>query len=293
MDCRRQLRFCLPVNLARYFAWQGVPLWDWQLLLAMKAIGFQYFGLEQRRVEVLNGLSGASTDMLSNVVSCFGCRLRTMDVEMQALQPWDGKYLLVTDDYFLPYNCFYQRKHNLRFVVAEAREDKSCIIFDGVRRALDCRELTPAVVSVLRLECDARAVLPGRVDRLLLAQWRAERQEHPPLYVKQIAAFAQDVQGRRDQCDRSLLETLHFCVNRPAGPVVTRHEMGKALAVLGGRCRESGCRDRAEAFLHLSDQWRIIGNLFFKVSCLGNAKVFDRIHERILDVIQLEKEAAL
>jgi hypothetical protein len=255
----------------------------------MNALGFNYFGVRNDKVEILNGISGDSTYLLANSLSLLNLKKIDVDLNIKNRDVWQNHSLLIVDDYYLSYNPFFGKKHNQRFVVAEAQTTTKSSIFDIEFCHLPTDELDQAIVGIFNLRRNSILNEASTIDTILIRRLSSRQQAAKLHYIGTIETFAEDLAAKGSQWSNSIFETLHFCVNRPAGPSVIRHEMGNALAILA---EHQNCRNLIEmstVFFKISHQWKIIGNLFFKLSRIWKPKVAVRVYERILRVAKLEE----
>jgi len=269
-----------------------MPISDWQIFLAMNVLGFNYFGMSNDRVEFLNGISGSSNDLLSNSLPSLALKKVDLDPDIRNKRIWQNHYLLTVDDYYLPYNPFYGKKHNQRFVVAETDTDNKSTIFDAGYRHLSSHKLDQATVAVFSLRGVSASSDSNAIDHILMAQISDALKGAKSCYIGAITEFAEDLTAKATRWERAVFETMYFCINRPAGPTIIRQEMGNALGILGKRQKSRYLIETSRAFLAISHQWETIGNLFFKLSRNWSAKVAVRVYERILKVAKLEGSLA-
>jgi len=265
-----------------------MPISDWHIFLAMNVLGFNYFGVSNDSVEFLNGISGNSNDLLSNSLSSLALKKVNLDPDLQNESIWQNHFLLTVDDYYLPYNPFYDKKHNQRFVVAEANADGKSTIFDAGYRHLSFHELNQAIVAVFSLRGAPTLHDSNAIDHILMAQMSNLLKDAKSRYIERIVEFAEDLAAKASRWEKAVFEIMYFCINRPAGPTIIRQEMGNALGILGKRQKSRHLTEISRAFLAISHQWKTIGNLFFKLSRNQTQKVAVRVYERILRVAELE-----
>lgn len=283
-----QGRFCLSANLEHYFGLHEQPLAEWQALLAMELLGFGYFGIDDLSRGQLNGISGPSRELLDNL--CRRLELRRRPLPTEQLRQPDGPLLVMVDDFHLRHSEVYQRQHNQRFIVAHA-EGGRLRFFDLGQLELDLAELWPAVIEVFCLEWSEGALDPAGLQRRLRADLLGTTAQRWCAGLDGMRRFHEDLQSRGAELDPELCDGLFFSIKRPSGPGTTRWQTATALQQISTADDVADVAPMVQGLLELADQWRIVGNLLFKLARVPRPATARSLAHRVGRIIT--SEAAL
>ena len=278
-------QFCLSNSLEHYLKSGNADIKNWQIFLAMNVSGFHYNSLQNRDVEILNGISGASGKLLDNLTSLFKVRL----VKRGRNEIFSKKRALAfVDDYCLPYSNSFKRYHNIRFVSLEIKENNECLIFDNGYKGLDLKIDSGLLLSFYEIEnkFDSHAYCNNVIIDAVKHSYLMPNSS----FVDEISTFTSELKQQGKSLSSKTLYDLFFFINRPSGPATTRLQMADSLNFLSAENNANMFDDMKARYADLSEQWRTIGNLFFRISNSWSEKYFGRIIEKLEKVFLDEQK---
>ena len=283
-------QFCLSNSLEHYFKLGNSNIKNWQIFLAMNVPGFHYNTLQNPDVEILNGISDTSDKLLDNFTALFKVKL----VEYSKNKVFNKKAVLAfVDDYCLPYSNAFKKYHNIRFICLEIKENNNgCLIFDNGYKDLNVNIESNLLLSFYEIEnkFDSHAY-PHCNDIITDAVQKGYLMPNNTL-ADEISSFINELKQQRKTLDSEILYNLFFFINRPSGPAATRLQMAESLNFLSTENNTDIFNNMKTRYMNLSEQWRTIGNLFFRISKSWSQKHFDRIIENLEKVFLIEQETA-
>lgn len=291
MTCSYTLKnedqFCLSNSLEHYFKLGNSNIKNWQIFLAMNVPGFHYNSLQNPDVEILNGISDTSEKLLDNFTALFKVRL----IECSKDKVFNKKAVLAfVDDHYLPYSNAFEKYHNIRFICLEIKENNRCLIFDNGYRDLDLNIDSNLLLSFYEIEDKFYSYTYSQCNDIITDAVQKGHLMPNATLADEISTFINELRQQSESLDSEILYNLFFFINRPSGPAATRLQVAESLNFLSAENYSDMFNDMKTRYMNLSEQWRTIGNLFFRISKSRSQKHFDRIIEKLENVFSDEQE---
>jgi len=280
-------QFCLSNSLEHYFQLGNVDIKNWQIFLAMNIPGFHYYTLQNRNVEILNGISDTPKKFLDNFTTLFKVKL----IECSKNKLFNKKAILAfVDDYYLKYSSAFKKYHNIRFVSLEIKEDNGCLIFDNGYKVLDLKIDSDLLLSFYEIENKFDSYTYSDYNNIISDAIQNGYLMPNDTFADEISAFITELKQQSKSLDSEILYNLFSFINRSSGPTTTRLQMAESLDFLSTENDTDMFNDMKMQYNNLSEQWRTIGNLFFRISNNWSKQHFDRIIERLEKVFLDEQK---
>jgi len=280
-------QFCLSNSLEHYFKLGNADIKSWQIFLAMNIPGFHYNGLQNRNVEILNGISGTPEKLLDNFTTLFNVKL----IECGKNKLFNKKAILAfVDDYDLQYSNTFKKYHNIRFVSFEIKEDNECLIFDNGYKDLELKIDSDLLLSCYEIDNKFYSYTDSDYNNIISDAIQNGYLMPNDTFADEISAFITELKQQSNSLDSEILYNLFSFINRSSGPTTTRLQMAESLDFLSTENNTDRFNDMKTQYHNLSEQWRTIGNLFFRISNNWSKQHFDRIIERLEKVFLDEQK---
>jgi hypothetical protein len=271
-------QFCLSNSLEHYFKLENAEIKNWQIFLAMNISGFHYNTLQNRNAEILNGISDTPEKLLNNFVTLFKVKL----AKCSKNKLFNKKAILAfVDDYDLPYSNTFNKYHNVRFVCLEIKEDNECLIFDNGYKDLALKIDSDLLLSCYEIENKFDAYTYSDYNNIISNAIQNGYLTPNETFANEMSTFITELKQQNKPLDSEILYDLFSFINRSSGPTTTRLQMAESLDFLSTEGDTDVFNDMKMQYHNLSEQWRTIGNLFFRISNNWSKQHFDRIIERL------------
>lgn len=280
-------QFCLSNSLEHYFKLGNVEIKNWQIFLAMNIPGFHYKTLQNPNTEILNGISGTPEKLLENFAALFKVKLIKCSKDKLLNQK---AILAFVDDYDLQYSNSFKKYHNIRFVSLEIKEDNECLMFDNGYKDLELKTNSDLLLSCYEIKnkfdvytySDYNNVISNAIQNGYLMPNNT--------FVDDMSTFINELKQQSKPLDSEILYNLFSFINRSSGPTTTRLQMAESLEFLSAENETDVFNELKTQYHNLSEQWRTIGNLFFRISNNWSKQHFERIIERLEKVFLDEQK---
>ncbi|MEK3834089.1 MULTISPECIES: hypothetical protein [unclassified Paenibacillus] len=291
--------FCFLANVRNYLQFHGLNVSEDWLGGILGLVGFR-INQDVRGADYLFGFNGDFQELFIRFEALFTHKLTRIDVPViQDLEQMRRTpYLIWVNDFYLEYSPNYGVKDCGRIVVFLHLSEERFTYYDNGIRELDT---------------DIFAKAAGFGDGLVtlytfdgLPVWKEDRylMERRGLLgaVKHMNMTSHGdmllgYDGLNKLCETIRTHTgeeqiypIYFQLQRPGGLAQSRLLMSRFIAEIK-RERDIYGDSEDEEFHDLSEQWRMIANLLFKLSHTMEEDLRARIIERVMHAVQSERKA--
>ncbi len=298
--------FCFLVNLRCYLQCYHLDMSESTLAAMLGYWGFYYSAVAVPSKEVVHGRSGTHEDLFARFMHCLAQPLTHVQLatgkeclqSLRELLEQDHIPLVWINDFYLAHTEYAGIASYWSVVpILDVREDQ-VLFFDNGRYRLNPQVFCKAVDrngqvdihytslrTIWQSESAEKAIARGlmiTVDRLGGASIDNEYQG-----VYGMVAFMRDVERSRDM---PALYNYYRQLNRPGGLSITRGQMHDLCTALQHRWPALSTEHCAAIYNQLSNTWRVIANLLFKLSRTDDRQLQQRLAQRIRDIVDLEQE---
>ncbi len=302
-------RFCFLSNLQTYINFQGLPCTESVLGAVIGYLGFYYTDKKVDSGEVILGRNGSFEDMFDRLQNQLAeqlqeDRLQAQDcLEYIDMQLKGNKPPLVwINDYYLSYSPYYNKAEYWSLIIVLDISESGITVYDNEVRQVDKQAFMRAINQEGRLRAynpkhgspiwkssEATAIISGLTKAAEL--FDGGPSDGDGLYgFKGMTHFAEALA----QCNSSSeIYNYSYQMNRASGPTVTREYMSILCIELMKSYSSLDLEKCAALYQNLSEQWRKIGNLLFKLSTNLDKDLRVRLVERIHKAIALEMQGVL
>jgi len=300
-------QLCLLSNLCFFLSHHGIKCSEDWLAGLLGSYGFCYDKAPEVKKNVVNGLSGGFSDIFQNYVGAMKHPLQKYELtinglfigELQSLLAIYGPGLIWIDQYYVEHSPYYLSDSCWSVIVVFGIQNEKVLYFDngcrfigqeGFTQAIDkggrC-ELFFASKAGLGLEKREFDLVRDGLTRIIDTMKRRNNFSSCIKGIRGIRYFA----GKVKRCDEpGDLNNFYYQINRPGGLTLTRDSMRRLLKELGTRYPHIDTSASEEIYTRLTNDWRLIGNLLFRLSVIGDNELRKRIVCRIIKAARLEEE---
>lgn len=284
--------FCLAVNLKNYLQYQGIYLSESVMGAILSYMGFFFTTDQLKTREVIHGRNGSFSDMFAR----FQKRVLTPLQEKRYVSFNEALIFINAcieekifpivwiDSFYMDHSEYFNKATYWTLVILlEFKEDKIIYFDNGIRRIT--------------------------IDKLMKACYRKEKywiyayQTSLPFKMELNVAIQQGITGIVNDfrkynrikemhqfhaflvsCnDQESMFNLYYQLSRPGGLPQTRYEISNFLKEYSYNCY-------SKYYQEMSEQWKIIANLLFKLSRNWSKKNKHNIVSRLEHVIAMEEK---
>jgi hypothetical protein len=102
-----------------------------------------------------------------------------------------------------------------------------------------------------------------------------------------IEKFAEDLINYEDL---AFIYQIFYLLNNPSGLAITRKNISELCDEIHLKWSNICTKECRDAYESLSESWRMVANLLFKVSRIGDKALQSRVVERVRNIIGYESE---
>lgn len=305
--------FCLTSNFVMFLRYYAIDITESELWMLLGAYGFCMEKNSKHMGDFVNGRNGNFEELFERFRMLFLEKLPEQKIayENECLsQPFFENCInyahpvfLKIDDFYLKLSNYFRRESYITYVLLLGIENNKVTYYDNGIRELEISEFMKAINfnnSVYTYSSDKSEITLKYQTNKNIAIENGFNQ----FYTKMLHAPDENgnifygLSGMEQLCkeldfkhDKQYWYNVYFCLSNPSGLVKTRLFISEFVQKINYVGREDEVMKCTESYRFLSEEWRVVGNLFFKLSRVYGEELIVRIRKRILQLITKEKES--
>lgn len=298
--------FCFLVNLKNYLNYYHLTVSESWLSGMASYMGFFYTSQLPASKEVIHGRNGSFAAMYERLASKLKMPPTQVQVSMNGgLLPYLGDLLrqgylplIWINDLYLDHSLYFELADYWSLVVVQQVSEEAILYFDNAERRIETSRFLQAVNSrgiakvcfttedALEWKEEESGLIASGLEHSLDQLTNTTHSDGKFYGLEGMRQFAQDLQHCTDS---GTIYNYFFQINRPGGLPVTRETMFSLLKEMGHRWPALDLLHAQELYKELSNRWRLIGNLLFKLSRFPDKDLQERIVMRVHDARAMEE----
>jgi len=300
-------QLCLTSCLCRFSEIFGINCSQEWLEGVLGIFGFYYTNNTREDGNVLHGMNADFMDIFQRYQTILQESLMCKTIEhnhdfieqCREILKKHGPSLVWIDEKNMSYSPYYQKASSRSLVILYEMNEEKTVYFDRCKRECDTaffltsidmdgeKRLYYVQEKELKLKYEEKQLCLIGVDRVVNHMNRQSLIENEYYGFVGMKRLLEDAK----QC--SSLDTFYnhyYQINRPGGLSYTRNNMGTFLEKMRSVFDQDQLSNLSNSYKELSQEWRLIGNMFFRLSQRMDSSVLERNIKRLLNVIQKEEE---
>ena len=302
--------FCILSNLRNYLNYYGLAVSEAWLGGIIGYMGFFYTKNPIATKEVIHGRSGSFEYMFQCLQQLLENPLKYLKVKADANVAKEvgrvlSEYKLMLvwlNDFYLEYSPYYKLGEFWSLAILSEVQDSKAVIFDNGFKELSCDTFLQAVncngegrfyyttENCLNWSESERTLLLNGFSRTV-ARLENKIEDEGEFYgICGIENFAEDLSKCRDL---EKIYGFYFQMNRPGGLALSRENMKKVFIQMEAKGFAYQVNEAVMIYEKLSEGWRKIACLLFKLSNSEDLSLRGRIVERVYEMLEYEKKGLM
>ncbi len=301
--------FCFLSNLQNYLHCYGLDISEAWLGASIGYMGF-YHSLESAKcAEIIHGRSGDFQFLLQHLQKQIAKPLMGINISVA----YDFHSALATilfqnniamiwiNDFYLEYSQFYKKKEFWRLVVIIELRESEIIIFDNEIKVINFEVFKKSVnhdgenviyyssESNIKWASSELEIVKNGLNMSLRRLYKIDSRDDGDYGITGMSSF---IEGLRRCLDANEIYNYYFEISRPGGLTVSRENMRHFFYELNKKYPVLNTQDCQLIYGDLSENWRKVAGLLFKLSVNGDEDLKERIIIRIHKIIELEVDGS-
>ena len=282
---------CILINIRNYLKYHGIERSDNWYLGALGSFGFYFTENARSDQNALDGIGISFNEIFTNLQ---GILLHPFTKYSDITEPLTNKRICLAwiDEYFMEWSLYYGKVHLFSLIIILKTLGEQYLCFNNGYHNIDRDQLDESIYYAGNeiFFWDGNQIEYKMTDDELVKNGFANiiknmrDQSHSEKGFEGLQYFINKV----EVCDTSEeMDNYYFQINRPSGPKNTRKMLYELISEID---YASICPNR-EIYDRLSGEWKLVGNLLFRLS--GNIYDDDlrtRIIKRLKNIQCMEKE---
>lgn len=302
----RKGNFCLLANLINYMDYHGLQCNEEWLCGIIGYVGFYYTSLNIPSKEIVHGRSGSFRSLFERLQKQLAHEFQSYRIstdislinDLEELLDRLNTVLIWIDDYYLDYSPYFRLSHYESLVVLLNIEGEYARIFDNEIHTVPIDVFLEAVSyngwvevyfseSQLQWKNSKSASVAKGLRWSIDCFYSGNNSDNEFYGFEGMARFSDAVAacGNVDE-----INNFYVQLNRPGGLSVTRQYLCRFLEMMNKSWSIPDIQESILLYSDLSEKWRKIGNLLFRLSQNPDSDLRDRILKRISEAVGLERE---
>lgn len=298
--------FCFLTNLKNYLSYYNLKVSEPWLGGIIGYMGFYYTSKPIATNEVIHGRSGNFKYLFQYLQQQINkpleiSKLKTdMELRDRLKDMLDSLNIMLVwiNDFYLEYSPYYNLSDFWSLVLLLMVNDSSVIIFDNGIKELSLETFIKAVncngestffftrEKILNWITSEKEVVIKGISRTI-SRFKSDRNNEGYYGDYGIELF---IEHLGSNIDSTKIYNLYFQMNRPGGLSLTRENMKEFCIEIEQKGFVSEIGEIKDIYTALTDHWRKIASLLFKLSNSRDSDLKDRIMRRIFEAREYERK---
>lgn len=299
--------FCFLSNFKNYLRFYGINVSKSWLGGIIGCLGFYYSSKPLKSNEVIHGRNGTFEDLFDRLQNSLFEPLYKDVIKVDSyLIPYINNMLAQEDiplawinDYYLEYSPYYKLADFWSIVPILEINDDNVTFFDNGIKQIKQNTFMEAVnkncearfyfskKKFLKWACGEISVMESGISSTVKGFYADNLSKDEFNGFLGMERFLVDFK----LCDDKMaIYNFYFQMNRPGGLSLTRNNMRQLLIELKNKWHFIENEEAIKIYEELTDQWRKIASLLFKLSGVNDVDLKSRIADRILKAVENEKK---
>ncbi len=304
--------FCLVSNLIMFLNYHGIEITECEMCMLLGVYGFYFTREIRHQRDFINGRNGCFKHIFERFQLLFREKLKEekvlLEKEAVCIKLLEKKLhnissvVVKVNDYYLEHSNYYKSENYTSYVVLIKIFNNAVKFYDNGVRELPIQEFMKAInfdkmayiyyteekKPKISYQEDASQAIKNGFEQFWKNMYCVVDDFESNFYGFQgMKKLSQEFEYMHDS---SYWYNVFFCLNNPSGMFETRCLLSQYVKIIYDTKHEESILMCSNRYKEISEQWRVLANLFFKLSRIYSDELALRISRRIEQLINSEKE---